>query len=105
MSREIYIYIFKSPFFILVDLIPVGSDGKESAVRETRVLSLDQENALEKGMAAQSTILAWRSHGQRCPVSHSPWDHKEADTTKHLTPHFTFSYLNKSEMRMFWNCS
>ena len=70
------------------------------AMRETQVLSLDQENAREKGMATDSSVLAWRSHGQRSLVSYSPWDHKESDTTEHLTPHFTFSYLNKSEMRM-----
>ena len=70
------------------------------AMWETQVLSLDQENALEKGIATHSSILAWRSHGQRSLVSYSPWDHKESDTTEHLTPHFTFSYLNKSEMRM-----
>ena len=30
------------------------------AVRETWVLSLGQEDPLEKGMAAHSSILAWR---------------------------------------------
>ena len=30
------------------------------AVWETQVLSLDQEDALEKGMVTQSSILAWR---------------------------------------------
>ena len=35
------------------------------AVRETRVLSLGWEDPLEKGMAAHSSILAWRSHEQR----------------------------------------
>ena len=30
------------------------------AVQETRVQSLSQEDALEKGMAAHSSILAWR---------------------------------------------
>ena len=30
------------------------------AVQETRVQSLDQEDPLEKGMAAYSSILAWR---------------------------------------------
>ena len=31
-----------------------------SAMRETRVQSLSQEGPLEKGMATQSSILAWR---------------------------------------------
>ena len=30
------------------------------AMQETRVRSLDQEDPLEKGMAAHSSILAWR---------------------------------------------
>jgi len=29
-------------------------------VKETRVQSLDQEDPMEKGMATQSSILAWR---------------------------------------------
>ena len=29
-------------------------------IQETQVLSLDQEDALEKGMATHSSILAWR---------------------------------------------
>ena len=38
-----------------------GSDGEESpAMQETRVRSLGQEDALEKGMATHSGILAWR---------------------------------------------
>ena len=40
---------------------PGGSDGKESACNEeTRVLSLGWEDPLEKGMATQANILAWR---------------------------------------------
>ena len=30
------------------------------AVQETQVQSLDQEDPLEKGMAAHSSVLAWR---------------------------------------------
>ena len=30
------------------------------AIQETRLRSLGQEDALEKGMAAHSSILAWR---------------------------------------------
>ena len=42
---------------------PGGSDGKKKkmpAMRETQVHSLGQEDPLEKGMASQSSILAWR---------------------------------------------
>ena len=38
-----------------------GSDGKElPAVQETQVQSLGWEDPLDKGMAAHSSILAWR---------------------------------------------
>ena len=40
--------------------MPGGSDGKESAVQETWVQSLGQEDPLEKSMAIHSSILAWR---------------------------------------------
>ena len=39
---------------------PGGSDGKDSAMWETRVQSLGWEDHLEKGMATHSSILAWR---------------------------------------------
>ena len=40
---------------------PGGSDGKESAAMwETWVQSLGWEDALEEGMATQSSVLAWR---------------------------------------------
>ena len=37
-----------------------GLGGKDSAVQEARVLSLGQEESLEKGMATHFSILAWR---------------------------------------------
>ena len=38
-----------------------GSDSKNpSAMQETWVPSVDQEDPLEKGMATHSSILAWR---------------------------------------------
>ena len=39
---------------------PAGSDGKESACKETWVRSLGWEAPMEKGKAARSSILAWR---------------------------------------------
>ena len=40
---------------------PGGSDGKESVCNAgARVLSLGQEDPLEKGMATHSSIIAWR---------------------------------------------
>ena len=55
---------------------PGGPDGKDPTCQcrrhERRIRSLDQEAPLEKGMAAHSNILAWRTHGQRSLVGYSP---------------------------------
>ena len=34
------------------------------------------EDSLEEEMASHSSILAWKTHGQRGLVDDSPWDHK-----------------------------
>ena len=58
------------------------------AMQETWVSSLGRENCLEKRMVAiLSSILAWKTHGQRSPVGYSPWGHKELETTEQLTFH------------------
>ena len=54
-------------------------------MKETRVRSLSQEDALEKEMATHSSILAWRIHGQRSLAGYSPRGWKESDTTKRPT--------------------
>ena len=36
-------------------------------------------------MATHSSILAWRTHGQRSPGGYSPWGHRQLDTTEWLT--------------------
>ena len=51
-----------------------------SAMQETWVQSLGQEDPLEKGMATHSSILAWR-----ILVGYSPKGHIESDTTEQLT--------------------
>ena len=45
-------------------------------VQETWVQSLGWEDLLEKGMATHSSILAWKSHGQRSLVGYRPWGRK-----------------------------
>ena len=50
-------------------------------MQETWVRSLGREDPLEKEMAMHSSILAWKSHGHRSLGGHSPWGHKESDTT------------------------
>ena len=53
-----------------------------SAMRETQVRPLGQEDALEKGMVIHSSILAWRIPWTE---EYSPWGRKESDTTEQLT--------------------
>ena len=55
------------------------------AVQETRVQSLGQEDALEKGMAISPVFLLGEFHGQRSLASYSPWGCKELDMTEQLT--------------------
>ena len=42
------------------------------AMEVTQIRSMGQEDHLEKGMAVHSSILAWRSHGQRNLLGDSP---------------------------------
>ena len=50
--------------------------------QETQVRSLGWEDPLEEGMAAHSSTLAWRIHGQRSLVGYSPWGRKELGMTE-----------------------
>ena len=65
-----------------------------SAVQETWVRSLDWEDPLEKEMAPLSSILGWKTHGQRSLEGSSPWGHTESDPTEGLSlmskPGFTW---------------
>ena len=56
-------------------------------MQEIQVWSLDQEDPLEEGMAARSTILAWRILYTEEPGCCSPWYHKELVTTEHAHTH------------------
>ena len=62
-------------------------------MRETRFQSLGGEDALEKDMATHSSILAWKSHGQRSLVGYSPWGRKESDTIEQLHFHFQMGII------------
>ena len=58
------------------------------AMQETQemwVRSLSQEDALEKGMATHSSILAWVR--QRNLAGYSPWDRTDLDTTEETNTH------------------
>ena len=63
---------------------PGGSNGKKnlSAMQETWVQSLGQENALEKGMATTPVFLPGEFHGQRILAGYSPWGLKESNVTE-----------------------
>ena len=52
-----------------------------SATQETWVRSLGWEDALEKEMAAHSSVLAWRVPWMEEPVGYSTWCHREWDMT------------------------
>ena len=43
---------------------------------EIRIQSLGWEDLLEREMATHSSILAWKTHGQRSLVGYSPWGHR-----------------------------
>ena len=77
--RETYFNVVSEKGF------PGGSDGKESAMQETQVRSLGQEDPLEKGMAPHSSILTWRIPWIEEPGVHNPWDHEKSDMTEWLT--------------------
>ena len=52
---------------------------------------MGREDPLEKEMATHSSILAWKSHGQKDLMSYSTWSRKELGTTEHT--HTTHTYL------------
>ena len=51
------------------------------AMQETWVQFLSWEDAVEKGFAIHSSIVAWRIHGERSLVGYSHWCHKESNMT------------------------
>ena len=54
-----------------------------SAMQETQVRSLGQEDPLEEGMATHSSILAWRIPWTEEPGGlSSPWGCTESDMTE-----------------------
>ena len=65
-----------------------------STMRETWVLSLDQEDPLDKRIATTPVFLPGEFHGQRSLVGYSPWDYKELDTTEWLTHTHTHTHTH-----------
>ena len=63
----------------MVKDLPANAGAQESWVR-----SLGREDPLEKGMATHSSILAWRSHGERSLVGYSPGGYQRAGMAERL---------------------
>jgi len=62
---------------------PGGSVVKNpSAMQETWIQSLGQEDTLQKEMATHSNILAWEIPWTEELMGYSPWGCKESDTTE-----------------------
>ena len=59
---------------------PAGSDGKETAMQETQVRSLGQEDPLEEEMATHSSILGWE-----IPWTEEPGSLQSREVTKSWT--------------------
>ena len=55
-----------------------------SAMQETWVQSLGQEDPLEKDWLLTPIFLPGKSNGQRSLAGYSPWGSKELDTTEQL---------------------
>ena len=54
-----------------------------TAMQNTQIQYLGQEDPLEKGMATHFSILAWRiPWTERILVGYGSWGHKELDTTE-----------------------
>ena len=69
----------------LIQDFPVAQVVKNLPAKETRVQSLGREDPLEEGMAAHSSVLAWRIPRTEGPGGYSVWGLEESDTTECVT--------------------
>ena len=69
------------PFIIMTSLV-AQTVKHLPTMQETQVRFLGREDPLEKEMATNSNILAWRIPWTEEPGGHSPLDHKELDMTE-----------------------
>ena len=68
------------------------------AMQETPVLSLGQEDVLDKGMATHSSCSCLENpNGRRSLAGYSPWSRKESDTTEQLSKHLLNYKLREPE--------
>ena len=78
------------------------------AKQETQVQSLHQKDPLEKEMATHSSVLAWSIPWTEEPRGHSPWGHKELETSQQLNSNkdpTIQTYANSLENRKKKNTS
>ena len=74
------------PLQLIIMASQVALVEKNLPAMQILVQSLGWEDTLETGMSAHSSILAWRIPWTEEPGKlHSPWGHKESDTTERLT--------------------
>ena len=71
-------------------------------MQETHIWSLGWEDPLEEYMATHSTILAWKSCGQRNLVGYSPWGCKELYNTEHacIMPYMVYYVWFQQTLRI-----
>ena len=67
-------------------------------MQENRVLSLGWEDSLEKGMATNSSILAWRIPWTEEPGGLQSVDRKELVITEQLTHLFTATLFTMAKI-------
>ena len=72
-----------------------------TALQETPVQSLGQEDPLEKEMATHSSILAWRSPWTEDPDGLQSLGCKELDMTERLSTHAKGRWCNFGDLS--WN--
>ena len=54
-----------------------------SAMQETQVRYLGQEDPLEKELQPTSVFLPGKFHGQKSLAGYNSWDFRESDMTEH----------------------
>ena len=82
--RQITLHHMSGPHAVRDSLVPQIVESL-SAMQETWVRSLGQEDPLERKMATHSSILAWKiSWPGESSGLYSPQGHKESDTTERL---------------------
>ena len=64
------------------------------AKQETRVQSWAWEVPLEKELATHSSVLVWKSHGQRGLVGYRIRGRKESDMTEQLNHHCVYYFTD-----------